>query len=116
MFCASLLHVLCIVPSQHRDNSQVLSSQVHQFFPKSPTDLYSVKELTLDSPFSSSSVTLTARCDMVTDGGGWMVIQRRIVNGDVNFTRDWNDYVNGFGDLNGEFWYGLDNIHYLTTM
>ena len=52
---------------------------------------------------------------MVKDGGGWMVIQRRIVNGDVNFTRDWNDYVNGFGDLNGEFCYGLDNIHYLTT-
>ena len=52
---------------------------------------------------------------METDGGGWMVIQRRIANGNVNFTRDWNDYVNGFGDLNGEFWYGLDNIHYLTT-
>ena len=44
-----------------------------------------------------------------------MVIQRRVANGNVNFTRDWNDYVNGFGDLNGEFWYGLDNIHYLTT-
>ena len=44
-----------------------------------------------------------------------MVIQRRIANGNVNFTRDWNDYVNGFGDLNGEFWYGLDNIHCLTT-
>ena len=52
---------------------------------------------------------------METDGGGWMVIQRRVANGNVNFTRDWNDYVNGFGDLNGEFWYGLDNIHYLTT-
>ena len=52
---------------------------------------------------------------METDGGGWMVIQRRIANGTVNFTRDWSDYVNGFGDLNGEFWYGLDNIHYLTT-
>ena len=58
---------------------------------------------------------LTARCDMEMDGGGWMVIQRRVPSGTVNFTRGWSDYVSGFGDLDGEFWYGLDNIHYLTT-
>ena len=44
-----------------------------------------------------------------------MVIQRRVPNGTVNFTRNWTDYENGFGDLEGEFWYGLRNIHYLTT-
>ena len=43
------------------------------------------------------------------------MIQRRLPNGTVNFTRDWADYENGFGDLNGEFWYGLRNIHALTT-
>ena len=84
-----------------------------------PTRVYKVRDftLTIQSQFSFSDTytTLTARCDMETDGGGWMVIQKRIANGNVNFTRDWNDYVNGFGDLNGEFWYGLDNIHYLTT-
>ena len=61
---------------------------------------------------------LSARCDMETEGGGWMVIQRRVSNGNngtVNFTRNWTDYENGFGDLEGEFWYGLRNIHYLTT-
>ena len=52
---------------------------------------------------------------METDGGGWMVIQRRVANGTVKFTRGWEDYVSGFGDVDGEFWYGLDNIHYLTT-
>ena len=51
---------------------------------------------------------------MDTDGGKWTVIQRRI-NGSVDFYRNWTDYVNGFGDLDGEFWYGLDNIHCLTT-
>ena len=71
----------------------------------------------IQNPFGPQSIAtyIAARCDMETDGGGWMVIQRRIANGNVNFTRDWNDYVNGFGDLNGEFWYGLDNIHCLTT-
>ena len=52
---------------------------------------------------------------MDTDGGGWTVIQRRVPYGNVNFTRDWSDYEKGFGDLDGEFWYGLNNIHYLTT-
>ena len=74
-----------------------------------------MKDFALGSPFGSSAVMLSARCDMETDGGGWMVIQRRVANGTVNFTRGWEDYVSGFGDLDGEFWYGLDNIHYLTT-
>ena len=55
-------------------------------------------------------------CDMETDGGGWTVIQRRNASlGTVNFTRNWEDYVNGFGDLDGEFWIGLNNIYQLTT-
>ena len=66
------------------------------------------------SPFRPPT-TLEARCDMDTENGGWTVIQRRVPNGTVNFTRGWCDYENGFGDLEGEFWYGLTNIHYLTS-
>ena len=56
-----------------------------------------------------------ARCDMETDKGGWIVIQSRVPNGTVNFYRGWKDYEEGFGDLDSEFWYGLRNIHCLTT-
>ena len=52
-------------------------------------------------------------CDMETDGGGWLVIQRRI-NGTLPFNRTLEEYVNGFGDPSGEFWYGLKNILCLT--
>ena len=53
-------------------------------------------------------------CDMTTDGGGWIVIQRNKKNSLVNFTKNWTDYEKGFGNLNTEFWYGLKEIHCLT--
>ena len=56
-----------------------------------------------------------ARCDMDSGNGGWLVIQRRVEGGTVDFNRDWRDYEEGFGDLEGEFWYGLQNIHCLTN-
>ena len=52
---------------------------------------------------------------METDGGGWIVIQQRVNGGTVNFTKNWDAYEQGFGDLEGEFWFGLGNIHCLTT-
>ena len=53
-------------------------------------------------------------CDMSTDNGGWIVIQRNKKNSTVSFDRDWADYEKGFGDLSTEFWYGLEEIHCLT--
>ena len=44
-----------------------------------------------------------------------MVIQRRVGGGTEDFARTWKEYENGFGSLDGEFWYGLRNIHCLTT-
>nr|XP_039260839.1 microfibril-associated glycoprotein 4-like [Styela clava] len=52
-------------------------------------------------------------CDLVTDGDGWIVFQRRM-DGTENFYRGWNDYVNGFGEKDREMWLGLETIHQLT--
>ncbi|XP_061120931.1 fibrinogen C domain-containing protein 1-like [Syngnathus typhle] len=64
--------------------------------------------------FFIGSDSFKAYCDMSLDGGGWTVIQRR-KDGSVDFFRGWNDYRKGFGDLAGEHWLGLQNIHALTA-
>ena len=53
-------------------------------------------------------------CDAYADRGGWLVVQRRI-DGSVSFNRGWVEYEEGFGDLNGEFWYGITPLHCLTS-
>ncbi|XP_048876821.1 tenascin-like isoform X2 [Brienomyrus brachyistius] len=53
-------------------------------------------------------------CDMVTDGGGWIVFLRR-QNGKLNFFRNWKNYTAGFGNIDDEFWLGLANLHKITT-
>ncbi|XP_030635663.1 microfibril-associated glycoprotein 4-like, partial [Chanos chanos] len=57
-------------------------------------------------------------CDMGCEGvhgeeGQWTVIQRRM-DGTVNFYRPWDQYRKGFGDSEGEYWLGLENIYQLT--
>uniref|UniRef100_A0A2C9KJA5 Fibrinogen C-terminal domain-containing protein n=1 Tax=Biomphalaria glabrata TaxID=6526 RepID=A0A2C9KJA5_BIOGL len=58
---------------------------------------------------------LEVMCDTKTDGGGWIIFQRRI-HGDVDFYKNWQEYRDGFGDYNiGEFYLGNENIFNLTS-
>uniref|UniRef100_A0A6Q2X2K7 Fibrinogen C-terminal domain-containing protein n=1 Tax=Esox lucius TaxID=8010 RepID=A0A6Q2X2K7_ESOLU len=53
-------------------------------------------------------------CDQRSDPGGWTVIQKRL-DGSVNFFRNWETYKQGFGNIDGEYWLGLENIYWLTN-
>ena len=52
-------------------------------------------------------------CDATTDGGGWLVFQRR-QDGSVDFFRNWLEYKEGFGNLTTEFWWGLERLNAAT--
>ncbi|XP_025091584.1 ficolin-1-A-like [Pomacea canaliculata] len=57
---------------------------------------------------------LTVWCDMDTAGGGWTVFQRRR-DFTVDFNRSRTEYINGFGDISGDFWLGLGAIDDLSV-
>ena len=54
-------------------------------------------------------------CDTTSGGGGWTVIQRR-QDGSVDFYhKNWVEFEDGFGNLDGEFWLGLRSMNCLTS-
>ncbi|XP_060565557.1 fibrinogen-like protein A [Ruditapes philippinarum] len=59
-----------------------------------------------------SGKMLTVNCDMETEGGGWTIFHRRI-DGSLDFYRNFTEYENGFGNINGELWLGLKYIQEL---
>ncbi|XP_049549364.1 angiopoietin-1-like [Anopheles darlingi] len=52
-------------------------------------------------------------CEQKSFGGGWIVFQYRF-DGSLDFYRGWNEFRDGFGDLNKEFWLGLEKVHQIT--
>ncbi|KAL7647570.1 UNVERIFIED_CONTAM: hypothetical protein RMT77_001170 [Armadillidium vulgare] len=57
-----------------------------------------------------------AFCDMETDGGGWTIFLSRVnTSKPINFTRNWEEYKNGFGTVGKEYWLGNEVLHIMTS-
>nr|AEO50747.1 fibrinogen-related protein 3.3 [Biomphalaria glabrata] len=86
-------------------------SSITKLHPRSCRDVNSTDDRVVVTLASG----LKVMCDTKTDGGGWIIFQRRI-NGSVDFYRGWQEYRDGFGDYNiGEFYLGNENIYMLTS-
>ncbi|XP_004676960.1 PREDICTED: fibroleukin [Condylura cristata] len=98
------------------NQEHIQSRPVQHLIYKDCSDYYTIGKrssetyrVTPDPKYSSFEVY----CDMETMGGGWTVLQARL-DGSTNFTRTWQDYKVGFGNLRREFWLGNEKIHLLT--
>ena len=69
-------------------------------------------------PVSPNPKPFNVSCDQETDGGGWIMYQRR-VNGTLNFTKTWDEYKLGFGNNGGnttELWLGNEHVYQLVQI
>nr|XP_027234497.1 fibrinogen C domain-containing protein 1-B-like [Penaeus vannamei]APU53501.1 fibrinogen-related protein 1 isoform 8 [Penaeus vannamei] len=58
----------------------------------------------------------TVWCDMTSSSGGWTTfLKRQQQSVQEDFARQWEEYRDGFGDVNSEHWLGLDILHKMTA-
>lgn len=90
-------------------------AEVEPYGPSLPTSCNDVlsQKLGITKFQLPSKQPFFALCEL-HNGEPWMVIQNR-QDGSVNFYKNWLDYGNGFGNLNGEFWLGLEKLHSITS-
>ncbi|XP_049549316.1 fibroleukin-like [Anopheles darlingi] len=74
-----------------------------------PTDVSGIYTIRLNY----DSEPFKVYCDQKSFGGGWNVIQHRY-DGSLDFYRGWDEFRDGFGDLDREFWLGLEKVHQMT--
>ncbi|XP_075863013.1 angiopoietin-related protein 5-like isoform X2 [Microcebus murinus] len=93
-----------LLEPQGRDCSQIWEDN-----PTARSGVYTIQPEGASAPFQ-------VLCDMHEDGG-WTVIQSRDWGREkpVDFERCWQEYKEGFGDLGGDHWLGLQHISDLTS-
>uniref|UniRef100_A0A182F376 Fibrinogen C-terminal domain-containing protein n=1 Tax=Anopheles albimanus TaxID=7167 RepID=A0A182F376_ANOAL len=97
-----------------RDVERVLRIQ-NYIVPSSCKDILSTSSASqiYEISVKTDSEPLKVYCEQQAFRGGWIVIQNRY-NGSLDFDRGWNEFRDGFGDLDKEFWLGLEKVHLIT--
>ena len=61
------------------------------------------------------NVTKTVYCDQDTEGGGWTVFLRN-AHGLISFNKVWDEYKEGFGTVEYDFWLGNEFMYKATKL
>uniref|UniRef100_A0A182LYB1 Fibrinogen C-terminal domain-containing protein n=1 Tax=Anopheles culicifacies TaxID=139723 RepID=A0A182LYB1_9DIPT len=67
-----------------------------------------------DGKVNGSFYIKTTRAANHAHGDDWIIFQQRY-DGTVDFYRNWTEYRDGFGDLGGEFWLGLEKLYRIVS-
>lgn len=106
-----LLTLLAILPFNF---TEILPDSCAEAMQKYNSTDNRVHKIQLAPVNNISSKPFYVFCQLDPNGGAaWTRIQRS-GGGEINFNRDWLEYRNGFGELYGEFWLGLERIHAMT--
>ncbi|XP_051860076.1 fibroleukin-like isoform X1 [Drosophila albomicans] len=103
------------------ETRDVFTFQASNFSYANQTEGLQIEELPLNclgyensSDFNEIMVPNVGRLQVLCNESGWTVILNRF-DGSENFYRNWFDYRKGFGNLQREFFIGLEVLHQMTT-
>ncbi|XP_051858688.1 ficolin-1-like [Drosophila albomicans] len=91
-----------------------LQAELAKNIQKKPVTILPKSCLNLSSGIQEIQLPNKESSNVLCDDDGWMIIQRRI-NGKQDFDKNWQEYVDGFGYLDGDFWFGLEKLHLVTS-
>ncbi|XP_035774995.1 fibrinogen-like protein A [Anopheles albimanus] len=94
-------------PSVNGSSGQLVEGSSCKNISSSASGTYLIRVKNDSEPFE-------VYCEQNSFGGGWIVFQYRY-DGSLDFYRGWDEYRDGFGDLNKEFWLGLEKVYQLTS-
>ncbi|EDV37114.2 uncharacterized protein Dana_GF19835 [Drosophila ananassae] len=115
------LNVVEQLEALYEMSESLLASLKEEAQPPTPDEVYPTSCLSPGDTSGQITVKVPGlspfpvSCDHQLAGPGWLVIQRRL-NGSLSFFRNWEEYSQGFGSLEGEFFLGLEKIRALTAL
>ncbi|XP_049548187.1 fibroleukin-like [Anopheles darlingi] len=107
-------HINAVLHKLDRNIGSVLQNQYSLPYPTSCKGVPSKVSGTYLLRVKNDSVPFKVYCEQNAIDGGWIVMQFRF-DGSLDFYRDWKEFRDGFGDLNKEFWLGLEKVHQITN-